>query len=611
MRTGAHAFKAGTDAILASGKCYWMVIIHPNAFDTFLPMVFGMLATASMPGYTVVPSALIDMSDIDQSIDIQKDTIAKAPAFDFTITNLVYTVDITTILNRRVTIRFGYGDTMSIATSDLMFTGVVNKCTPNEKEVKLLCSGVIGLDAEIGTIVDSEVDEGKIAPIIHGDWTTGLTPTIKKLSSSGSFVVSSVAGRSKYGDPTKFFIYKSGKAYQVVSSRLFNYIDVDGGSYVVTESSTIISTITYNSTINSVHYGSSPNGVCINRIEVSSIFYTATTASIDGKSKVLIATKSTYGDGLYSVFDTRIESGKYYIYLNCISRTGISGIPTGSTAYLINEDDSGYFTVKIVAKAIGLVKVGYPDPSSSITVLLRNISQGELGLIQTYKNIQIVGDDRKTAGTYNWSYNLYPCYEDFDIDGMVVSAGLLIKSRYSGGSSSSASDYWQYKTSKAALSGSYSNTINFTGTSDVNYDNESQDPLYYQLDVGVSKSKTLAEFLNDGSYFQIKRNRATATPITDTIVLDSIGLKIWLACKVADSTLWAQSYGLKAPFDYYTVLYTGLIENPMSVMEDYFRSFFPNNSISSVDRDSLESIATARSSWKLATALYTGCKLNG
>ena len=100
MRTGAHAFKAGVEAILASGKCYWMVIVHPNSQDTFLPMVFGTLSAASMAGYTVVPGALIDMSDIDQSIDIQKDTMAKKSMFDFSLTNLVYTIDTKDVFER-------------------------------------------------------------------------------------------------------------------------------------------------------------------------------------------------------------------------------------------------------------------------------------------------------------------------------------------------------------------------------------------------------------------------------------------------------------------------------------------------------------------------------
>ena len=85
MRTFSPSF---TNAITNGGSIYWMVIVEPNTIDTFLPMVFGSIVQSSLSGYSVMSGRLIDITDIDQSIDILGEYIAKTPDVQFKIQNI-------------------------------------------------------------------------------------------------------------------------------------------------------------------------------------------------------------------------------------------------------------------------------------------------------------------------------------------------------------------------------------------------------------------------------------------------------------------------------------------------------------------------------------------
>lgn len=184
MRTGASALKAGTTAVLAGGSIYWLVIIEPNATDTWSPIAFGNIPTYSLAGYTVWTSRLTDISDIDQSIDIITDSVAKLPEVDFTLLNMDNAIDARLYMGRKVQVRMGYGTTMSIATSDIFAYMTIYNVVSENKRVKFKAQGNMKMwDKEIGTKVPEDVDDqfkGKIYPITYGNWTDSFSyaPTI-------------------------------------------------------------------------------------------------------------------------------------------------------------------------------------------------------------------------------------------------------------------------------------------------------------------------------------------------------------------------------------------------------------------------------------------------
>ena len=141
MRT----FAAGFNAILSGGACYWLAIIRPNASDTWTAMAFGSIPTYSLSGYDVKTGRLVDISDIQQEIDIYDDTFAKTPSVDIDIYNSDSVISQEQIIGRQIEIRMGYGATMSIATSEVFFTGKIKEVDKNDlHRIKLLriCGGL-------------------------------------------------------------------------------------------------------------------------------------------------------------------------------------------------------------------------------------------------------------------------------------------------------------------------------------------------------------------------------------------------------------------------------------------------------------------------------------
>lgn len=136
---------AALQTVLASGGyVYWLIIITPNTGDSWTtPIACGNIAGASLAGYTVWANRLLEISDIDQGLDDDpiENPVAKTTDVDFIVQNLDDSIDPLLYQGRKIDIRMGYGTTMSIATSTIMFAGLIKSVDAGDRRISFKCQG--------------------------------------------------------------------------------------------------------------------------------------------------------------------------------------------------------------------------------------------------------------------------------------------------------------------------------------------------------------------------------------------------------------------------------------------------------------------------------------
>lgn len=173
----ARVFTAGVSGVVSSGgACYWFLVIKPNAGDSWTKIAIGTLTANSLSGYSVQAGRLLSIGDIDNKADVYGDPLALSPDVDFTVQNIALDFVPTAYVGREVELRFGSGETMTDATSDVMFTGKIYGYKTNKiGEIVFTVRGLSQLaNKPVGIRIPADVDEkyrGKIYPMTWGDYS--------------------------------------------------------------------------------------------------------------------------------------------------------------------------------------------------------------------------------------------------------------------------------------------------------------------------------------------------------------------------------------------------------------------------------------------------------
>jgi hypothetical protein len=185
---------------------YYAIFILPNSGDAWetaspfstllgsghLGFCFSNQVASSLTEYTLISSKLLDVSDIDRSVDIFSGSSSEikggvslngvggvATSGDFSFTLEKTGIDPLKLLGRTVKVTL---DLVNSSIRDLgysgvndKFTGKIRKVNPGRQSIELVCSGLLAIlrEKEVGTLsnYESDVYKSKIIPIVYGDFT--------------------------------------------------------------------------------------------------------------------------------------------------------------------------------------------------------------------------------------------------------------------------------------------------------------------------------------------------------------------------------------------------------------------------------------------------------
>jgi hypothetical protein len=185
---------------------YYAIFILPNSGDAWetaspfstllgsghLGFCFSNQITSSLSQYTLISNKLLDVSDIDRSVDIFGGSSSEikggvsingiggvATSSDFSFTIERSRVDPLKLLGRIIKVTF---DIINANISDIgasgvndVFTGKIRQAKPSRQSIEFSCSGLLAMlrEKEVGTLSNcaSDVYKSKITPIVYGDFT--------------------------------------------------------------------------------------------------------------------------------------------------------------------------------------------------------------------------------------------------------------------------------------------------------------------------------------------------------------------------------------------------------------------------------------------------------
>lgn len=581
MRT----FSAGFDAILSGGSCYWMAIIAPN--DGSTPMVFGTIPTTTMAGYTIMAGRLIDISDIEQSIDPYKDTFAKTPNVSVEIYNADGAVNQAIMAGSTITIRMGYGATMSIATSEVFFTGKVAEIDRNElHKLKFECTGNLQkFDGEVGLIAADATgdDTGKIYPFTNGEWSdaNAYTPMIKLLNKYGFLYAYDLEGATVSWEGGAVYIYdKRGKKGYLFNTHDTNvFFETDGNKIVLaTAKDYLIEPL--------------PNCIMNRNIKLKVDVLIYNKIDLQKKAYTVIV-----GFGSFSQLDSYVVVTKNYTsgyYLNC-EALNISPIAhsIGEVFYIIEKEKelTSFAQIYLDMPINGFLgaEETIPNPSS----FTKNIR-----FLTGYNDYPITQFTQ--FKTQSIAFKFYPICEIPEIEGLKTT-------------------YCSITCNGSYNSPTYSSSAKISTISDGGAPVESVDSGI----TGISEYKTYSmthEVFSDingkdidsalgGLQISIISTSGSNIAARITNKINSLYLSMLVIVDINKTRAWIRERGRKnIDESYWNTPIGETIINPSAIIEDFCAFMVAGMSRSNLDKDSFDAFYSDRADWKLATAIFTGMK---
>jgi hypothetical protein len=161
-------------------QLYWWVAINgadPSNSTKYLTFANISSSALSTAAYQFAAGRLMDVSDINYSIDLFNSSLAKNTDCDITFQNVDQAYDPYYFVNKQIIVYVGYGASVTLANSERMFTGRIVETQSRNEQVILRCqSGVKWKNKAIGVYTDNSVFEehrGKMYPIVYGDMRDG------------------------------------------------------------------------------------------------------------------------------------------------------------------------------------------------------------------------------------------------------------------------------------------------------------------------------------------------------------------------------------------------------------------------------------------------------
>lgn len=619
MRTFSSSF---TNAITNGGSIYWMVIVEPNTIDTFLPMVFGNIIQSSLSGYSVMSGRLIDITDIDQSIDILGEYIAKTPDVQFKIQNIDGAIILDNFIGRTCTIRLGLGQTMSIASSEIFFTGKISDFKNTGFELDVTAKGMLSaFDTEMGTIFTSgiEKDNNQIIPIAHGAWIDEYAgvPSLRVFN-GGVGALSIIQGEKPIYDEENadIMLYDDSAAEY---HKLRKY-DKTGNNLYLREYVKNIPVLkkmkhTGSFTSSSV-YGESGG---IHKVLTSDNSWFPSRKEDERLNPVLISIDGNYYNAIYKDNSNGIYVEKH--------GDGIVDIKRGLPIYVSSEDENDFmvqFIKDIECDSVSnfMCFSGYRQPVSEYII---DYTYNVAPLLANMHSKLCNGTtffDSPISTSYDLSTLSFDMALPFktSLSGNVLKAKLLIEAiAYPSVSSQEIDDYGFYAKFGLAFDNVPDKNMHYTNSIGILSEiiNDKTDIVYINNFEENDESDSSWKEFDDVSVDSFFNKRITfysairSYNITNSdnirIAIKRRGIRIVVETSSVDSPFYYRGYGRKHPGGYYNGVSGDLIENPSIIIEDFCRTTARMNN-SNIDKASFDNINTLRSDWKMATCIFSGMK---
>lgn len=609
MRTFFPASEAARNAfnamLTSGGACYWMAIVAPN--DGSTPMVFGTIPTTTMAGYTIMAGRLIDISDIEQNIDPYKETFAKTPSVSIEVYNVDGAVNQAIMAGSTITVRMGYGATMSIATSEVFFTGKIAEIDRNElHKLKFECTGNLKkFEGEVGEIANGAYgeDSGKIYPVVNGEWNDvdAYCPIIKLSKNKSSIIYSFGKNSNGTTRPTLYYYNKTTKNGSILYSTSSTALEI-------TEDGKILPIIDY-----------IPMGVAIpsmgnlytfiidtylyNKIDTSNHSYKIL---VDNEIMAVIS-KSEY------------STSKRIFCLRGVDGTQIAAHNSGVRAYVIQVDGSiaQKGSLQVIANRTYARSVQASTVSGYKSFLLQDLISGN--------NPYISGIDKIYGGDSSLKIKPIPISDNYvqsdrvnSITGIkwgavIDSLGFDDTNIFSASLDYSVELKW-YSSAGLAENGavfvlqdnaghSMSKTKLGSGSEII------RGSISLYQDVNGQSIDSFLDSLRIETYIK----RSPYVEIYATVYLEAtiteLTLKFNLNVDMLKLELWGRDTGRLCPASgYFNDTVSTLMTNPSSVIEDFCRSSVPSMLYTDLDKAAFDAFYADRADWKLATAIFTGMK---
>lgn len=600
--TARNAFNA---MLTSGGACYWMAIVAPN--DGSTPMVFGTIPTTTMAGHTIMAGRLVDIDNIEQSIDVYKDTFAKTPSVSVEIYNADGAVNQAIMAGSTITIRMGYGATMSIATSEVFFTGKIPEIDRNElHKLKFECNGTLQkFDGEVGEVVSNAYDNdvGKIYPIVNGEWNdiNSYCPIIKLSKNKSSIIYS--FGKSSNGTtrPTLYYYNKITKSGSILYSTSSTTLEI-------TEDGKILPIIDF-----------IPMGVAISSASNLHTFIIETSLynkidTVNHSYKILIDNEI-----MAIISKSEYSSSKRIFCLRGIDNTQITTHAVGSRAYVVQIDGSivQKGSLQVTANRSYARSVQASTVSGYKSFLLQDLISGT--------NPYISGIDKIYGGDSSLKIKPIPISNNYVQSERVNSItgikwGAVIDSLgFDDTNIFSASLKYSVDLEWSSSSGLAENGAVF-----VLQDNTGHSVIETKLGSGtetINGTISLYQDVNgqpidsflDNLIIEAYVKRSPYVEIYATVYLEAaiteLTLQFNLNVDMLKIDLWGRDTGRLCPISgYFNDNISTLMTNPSSIIEDFCRSSVPSMLYTDLDESSFDEFYTDRTDWKLATAIFTGMK---
>lgn len=610
----ARTFIAGVQAVLAGGQCYWLVIIRPNATDTWDPIAFGTLTATSLAGYTVQTGRLLNVGDIDNAIDFYKSPLALSPDVEVIIQNIAFDLVPTAYIGRKIEIRFGHGTTMSIATSDILFTGKIRKyALPALGQIKYTVRGLSeSADKPVGEKLPDDVDDkykGGIYPMAWGDWTDeeAYAPT--------------VLNRDRLKVPDMIFDTESWKSF--LDLRVYDEkaktsyrakISTDG---VIPASNNKYSGVYDSGTTLSANMATGDISFSVGDYTLIAAAYgldptsEACILKIDDEYMLVINKPNTYR----TVID--VERG----YMG----SAVADHAAGTVIHIVNEDlSNAKINVKNVFKpkqisGIGVTEWTNRSNPTAVGLPARNGTRFE-NIIDDNTDTSLDLEERwgwRLVASEGINFNINLIFPAIGITGATITQYLLIKgyARSRAGGFLLGEPAYLATGIRLVKDSNYISPVYITATSvfpdrENAYDNLSvghADPeTGFQLTVANGMICSTIEGLSSAGYsLNFKGIGEKIMTKESWWKIYGVGMLMEFAVSPFDFEFYARGEGRVNPGGYMNGGAGDLMENPSSVIEDFCKTADDGAAIVALDETSFDAAYTDRAAWKLAHSIYS------
>lgn len=567
MRT----FSSGFNAVVGGGSCFWFIVLTSQVSGE--KYIYSSTPLSAIAGYTIKSGRLLNMSNIDQRIDIYSENIAKTPSFSFDIYNIDNDGMFEYPIGSVVELRMGFNTVAAVTNSELFYTGKISEVIrSNINETRFECIGMLNqyMDVNIGQKVNNVIDSSAdtIYPIVYGRWNgeNDFAPLVKEINSfqGVSYVFAAPDIETDLSTVTIYKVYdkQNKKGYNL------NLVGESGTTMYIEGNKSIVA----------IHKGTTQstldcNGNKSSSVQVLSDAYNL--VDVDEETYIL----NVLGQN-YVVINKYTANGLYYLHVAPKEIYKKPFAASGSTFYLITDEGELSQTLR---RSFTLPLAGIKTPITGETSEYVNRHHGISNLFDQSTGLPFIinlGNNNSTGAFY-----FVPVVNIPEIENLNISL-VNISIKASKGTSLSNTG-----TPVVHINGYYNGELKFiheVGEYDYpNYEVIVKNLINEEISAkGAFDNIRIAMgvFLKQNAYFKDIYFNVVCT-------LDTKKIDVW-----ATGT-GRQVYDAETGWSY--------IEAPASVISDFITT---TSSIgltaSNIDSDSFSAFETDRSDWKLAVAFY-------